>query len=308
MSDMKHTAEYFADLSARVHDEMESAKAVSDCRAELAYTCTAAIMAIEERDAEIERLRDEKEEAIAVWKGPCVKAEHNLNWSRNECERLKDALKNSDARIAELEAQLAERDAASEPASTPDNLDLGDLANIPFPTPVKREGSMLIDAAGEQHEHLGVIAEIINSYGRLRSRYRKVAAANMDLKQQCTPEVSGGSWDASLPAIVQCARSIVAHYEGEAWKWPNDSFEQRVNEVAKMIASAQDSPISHLPEVSGDWREHPAVVAMDSFFTLSAPVSQDTWNRLLDALPAIIEAEVAKGGHEHGQHEETSHA
>ncbi len=40
--------------------------------------------------------------------------------------------------------------------------------------------------------------------------------------------------------IMEAARSIIQHYEGEAWKWklPRDDFPKRVHVVANIIAAA----------------------------------------------------------------------
>lgn len=46
------------------------------------------------------------------------------------------------------------------------------------------------------------------------------------------------SWKPSDLPIQQAARSIIAHYEGEGWKWPEGKWEERVDEVAHLLAAA----------------------------------------------------------------------
>lgn len=45
-------------------------------------------------------------------------------------------------------------------------------------------------------------------------------------------------WSADDHTIQQAARGIVAHYEGEAWKWRDSKFAKRVDEVAHLLAAA----------------------------------------------------------------------
>jgi len=52
------------------------------------------------------------------------------------------------------------------------------------------------------------------------------------------------------------------------------------------------------PAVSGDWREHEAVEAMDGEVDGSGSDAWDRWQDVKEALPGIIAAEVAKGRHE----------
>lgn len=53
------------------------------------------------------------------------------------------------------------------------------------------------------------------------------------------------SWKPSDYPFQQAARGIVAHYEGEAWKWPGrdrlrqPEFDKRVDEVAHLLAAAE---------------------------------------------------------------------
>lgn len=48
------------------------------------------------------------------------------------------------------------------------------------------------------------------------------------------------SWEPSDMPIRQAAAGIVAHYEGEAWKWKDGEFEKRVDEIACLLATAEE--------------------------------------------------------------------
>jgi hypothetical protein len=52
---------------------------------------------------------------------------------------------------------------------------------------------------------------------------------------------SEAKWTPDSNPIQQAARSIVCHYEGEAWKPPLDDFYARVDAVSRLIAAAPET-------------------------------------------------------------------